>query len=86
MNESGEQTKYIVRTVYSIVECMVCGVDSRVCGVDSRVYAFWPFYGRFDGSPDSVAIASTVKITSSTQGTAGAPAVDFFDGRLNVYQ
>ena len=46
-----------------------------------RVYAFWPFYGRFDGSPDSAAIASTVKITSSTQGTAGAPAVDFFDGR-----
>ena len=39
----------------------------------NRVYAFWPFYGRFDGSPVSGAIASTVEITSSTQGTAGAP-------------
>ena len=48
---------------------------------DSRVYAIWPFYGRFDGSPDSGAIASTVEFTSSTQGTAGAPTVDFFDGR-----
>ena len=49
--------------------------------IKNRVYAFWPFYGRFDGSPDSGAIASTVEITSSTQGTAGAPTVDFFDGR-----
>ena len=48
---------------------------------DIRVYAIWPFYGRFDGSPDSGAIASTVEFTSSTQGTAGAPTVDFSDGR-----
>ena len=50
----------------------------------TRVYAIWPFYGRFDGSPDSGAIVSTVEFTSSTQGTAGAPAVDFFDGRFKI--
>jgi hypothetical protein len=38
-------------------------------------------FGRFTVDSTEGAIASTVEITSSTQGTAGAPTVDFFDGR-----